>query len=82
MPNFYKDNDDIQFHMKHIDLDWVIELKEENFADKGKFDYAKRYDQTVVRVNTLTFTRNDSKKYPKMKVSVASMVKAKEKEGF
>jgi len=42
MPNFYKENDDIQFHMKHIDLAWVITLKEENFADKGKYAYAPR----------------------------------------
>ena len=35
MPNFYKENDDIQFHFKHLDLDWVIQLKEEDFADKG-----------------------------------------------
>ena len=42
MPNFYKDNDDIQFQFKHLDLDWIIELKEENFADKGKFNYAPK----------------------------------------
>src|SRR5271157_3758310 len=42
MPNFYKDNDDIQFHIKNIDLDWIIELKENNFKDKGKFDYAPK----------------------------------------
>ncbi|MBN2546993.1 MAG: acyl-CoA dehydrogenase family protein [Spirochaetes bacterium] len=42
MPNFYKENDDIQFHMKHIDLDWIIELKENNFEDKGSFDYAPK----------------------------------------
>lgn len=40
MPNFYKDNDDIQFHMKHIDLDWAIDLKEDGFGDKEKYDYA------------------------------------------
>jgi alkylation response protein AidB-like acyl-CoA dehydrogenase len=40
MPNFYKDNDDIQFHMKHMDLQKVIQLTEHHFADKGKFDYA------------------------------------------
>ncbi len=40
MPNFYKENDDIRFHMKHMDLDREIELKENYFADKGKFDYA------------------------------------------
>ncbi len=40
MPNFYKDNDDIQFHMKHIDLKRVIELKEDDFKEKEKYDYA------------------------------------------
>ncbi|MGC8764266.1 MAG: acyl-CoA dehydrogenase family protein [Brevinematia bacterium] len=40
MENFYRDNDDIQFHMKHINLDRVIDLIEDNFADKGKYDYA------------------------------------------
>jgi len=42
MPNFYKENDDIQFHMKHLDLDWIIELKEDYFADKGTYDYAPK----------------------------------------
>ncbi|MCK4797117.1 MAG: acyl-CoA dehydrogenase family protein [Spirochaetes bacterium] len=42
MPNFYRDNDDIQFHFKHLDLDWIIELKENNFTDKGKFNYAPK----------------------------------------
>ena len=40
MPNFYKDNDDIQFHMKHMNLDRVIEFTENGFADKGKYDHA------------------------------------------
>lgn len=45
MPNFYKDNDDIQFQFKNLDLDWIIDLKEDNFADKGKFNYApKNYE--------------------------------------
>ncbi len=42
MPNFYKDNDDIQFHMKNIDLDWIIELKEDNFSEKNKYNYAPK----------------------------------------
>jgi alkylation response protein AidB-like acyl-CoA dehydrogenase len=42
MPNFYTDNDDILFHMKNMDLDRVIALKEKNFADKGKYDYAPK----------------------------------------
>jgi 3-(methylthio)propanoyl-CoA dehydrogenase len=40
MPNFFKDNDDILFQFKNLDLDWVVELKENNFEDKGKYDYA------------------------------------------
>jgi 3-(methylthio)propanoyl-CoA dehydrogenase len=40
MPNFYKENDDIQFHFKNMNLDWIIELKENNFEDKGKYNYA------------------------------------------
>ena len=43
MPNFYTENDDIQFHMKHLDLDWVIKLKEDDFADKGIYDYAPKH---------------------------------------
>lgn len=42
MPNFYTENDDIQFHMKHLDLDWIIETKEDNFADKDQYDYAPK----------------------------------------
>lgn len=42
MPNFYRDNDDIQFHMKNMDLDWIIELKENYFEDAGKYDYAPK----------------------------------------
>jgi len=40
MPNFYKDNDDIQFHIKHLNLDRIIELRENHFLDKNEFDYA------------------------------------------
>ncbi len=40
MPNFYRENDDIQFQFNHLDLDRVIELKEDHFADKGGYDYA------------------------------------------
>jgi alkylation response protein AidB-like acyl-CoA dehydrogenase len=48
MPNFFKDNDDLQFQFKNIDLDWVIDLKEENFADKGKFDYAYKNKKDAI----------------------------------
>ena len=40
MPNFYKDNPDLIFHLKNLDLDKIIELKEDYFKDKDKFDYA------------------------------------------
>ncbi len=49
---------------------------------KGKFDYEKRYGKMIVRVNTLSFKKTDSEKYPKMRVSVGSLVKANEREGF
>jgi alkylation response protein AidB-like acyl-CoA dehydrogenase len=42
MPNFYTENDDIQFQFKHLDLDRVIELKEDHFADKGVYNYAPK----------------------------------------
>ena len=42
MSNFYQDNSDILFHMKHMDLDRIIELKEDNFADHGTFSYASK----------------------------------------
>lgn len=40
MSNFYRDNSDILFHMKNMDLSRVVELKEDGFADKGKYPEA------------------------------------------
>lgn len=42
MPNFYRDNDDILFQFKHLDLDRIIELKEDNFSNKDNSDFAPR----------------------------------------
>jgi alkylation response protein AidB-like acyl-CoA dehydrogenase len=42
MPNFFTDNDDIQFHMKNLDLDWVIDLKEDYFSGKNDHNYAPK----------------------------------------
>jgi hypothetical protein len=42
MANFYLDNSDIQFYMKYLDLDEVIRLIENNFAEKDVFDDAPR----------------------------------------
>ncbi len=36
MSNFYRDNSDILFHIKHMDFSRVVELKEDNFAERGK----------------------------------------------
>ena len=48
MPNFFKDNDDLMFQFKNLDLDWVIDLKENNFEDKGKYDYACKNKKDAV----------------------------------
>jgi len=40
MSNFYKDNDDIQFLLKHIDLHGIAEICEDNFRFASEFDYA------------------------------------------
>ncbi len=40
MANFYRDNADILFHMKHMDLSRIIDLKEDGFADKDAYPYA------------------------------------------
>ena len=40
MANFYRDNDDIQFLFRHIDLHKLAELQEDGFRFAGEFDYA------------------------------------------
>ena len=40
MANFYKDNDDIQFLFRHIDLGELAEVCEEKFKFSNEFDYA------------------------------------------
>jgi len=40
MENFYTDNKDLKFHLEHPLMKRIVELKERNFADKDKFDYA------------------------------------------
>ena len=42
MSNYYKDNSDIQFHLKNKDLSRVISLIEDDFADRTHFAYAPR----------------------------------------
>ncbi|MCX5655695.1 MAG: acyl-CoA dehydrogenase, partial [Planctomycetota bacterium] len=40
MANFYTDNPDIKFHLDHINLGPLVLLREPNFEDAAKFDYA------------------------------------------
>ena len=40
MANFYKDNDDIKFLFRHVDLGTSAEICEEGFKFAGEFDYA------------------------------------------
>ncbi len=40
MANFYTDNPDLKHHLNHPMMQKIVELKERNFADAEKFDYA------------------------------------------
>jgi alkylation response protein AidB-like acyl-CoA dehydrogenase len=40
MANFFRDNEDIQFHLQHIDWDEVVRLQEMDFAESQAYDYA------------------------------------------
>ena len=40
MDNFYTDNPDLKFHLSHPLMKKIVALKERNYADKDKFDYA------------------------------------------
>lgn len=40
MANFFNDNPDLRFHLNHPLMKKIVTLKERNFADKDKYDYA------------------------------------------
>jgi 3-(methylthio)propanoyl-CoA dehydrogenase len=40
MDNFYLDNPDLKFHLTHPLMKKIVTLKERQYADRGKFDYA------------------------------------------
>lgn len=42
MDNFYHDNPDIAFHLSHMDLDRIIELRERGFSQRGTYAYAPK----------------------------------------
>ncbi len=40
MPNFYDDNEHLKFHLKHPLMEKIVTLKERNYSDAEKYDYA------------------------------------------
>ncbi len=40
MANFYTDNKDLRFHLYHPLMEKIVRLKERNFSEKEKFDFA------------------------------------------
>ncbi|MHC4604374.1 MAG: acyl-CoA dehydrogenase family protein, partial [Planctomycetota bacterium] len=49
MANFYRDNDDIQFLFKHIDVGKLAEIAEYNFKFASEFDYAPGNDYEAIQ---------------------------------
>ena len=40
MANFYIDNPDLRHHLNHPLMQKIVELKERNYSDAAKYDYA------------------------------------------
>ena len=40
MANFYTDNPDLKFQLSHPLMSRIVDLKERNYTEKDKFDYA------------------------------------------
>jgi len=49
MANFYRDNDDIQFLFKHIDLGELAAVCENGFKSANEFDYAPADDDEAIQ---------------------------------
>lgn len=55
MLNFYRDNNDILFHIKNMDFSKIVKIKEDNFAERDLFpeapqdvsDAVDNYDRTL-----------------------------------
>ncbi|MBD5280022.1 MAG: acyl-CoA dehydrogenase [Bacteroides sp.] len=48
MANFYNDNESLKHYLSHPMMEKIVELKERNFADADKYDYAPmNYDDAV-----------------------------------
>ena len=48
MANFYNDNEDLKFHLNHPLMKRIIELRERNYSDYEKYDYApKNFEDAI-----------------------------------
>ena len=64
MANCYSDHEELKFELNHPLMKRIVELKERNFADKDKFDYAPldyadtmdSYDRVLDIVGDITAT--------------------------
>lgn len=62
MPNFYNDNEDMQFLLRHIDVAELAAMREENFRFSTEFDYApanaeeaiENYDMVLTSLGRLS----------------------------
>ncbi len=42
MANYYKDNSDLKFQLSNPLMKRIVELREDNYKDYGKYDYAPK----------------------------------------
>ena len=48
MPNFFKDNPDLQFQFENLDLDRIVRVREEGFKQNEDYPFAPRdYDDAL-----------------------------------
>ena len=51
MPNFFTDNEDLKFHFNRFDLREILEIQEDNYEQKNKFDYApENYEDAMINL--------------------------------
>ena len=62
MGNFYRDNEDIQFLFRHIDLGRLAKAFEEDFRFAGEFDYAPGNDRCPAQSSNSPANRKSSSK--------------------
>ena len=54
MPNYYTDNPELRFHLRHPLMQRIVELKERNFEDKDKYEDAPvDFDDAIENYNRL-----------------------------